>query len=296
MTAHQSRTPHKEPEGARMSIRWAHSGEVGSSGVFETVHSGLTIQLIETSRDDLMTCKTEDAASLVIAQNTAQYDFIPVTADLGTGRDQIVGLFHAAKFRDGPIPDGCIEDHLTKLSEEHLIGADTSILDFVTDADTRPCRLVVAGPLVSGLVSLSDLQKLPVRAALFALITGFEITMAEAIRGKFVEDEDWMVCLNDGRKDKIKEEIAKSKNDDGFVDALLFTQFCDKKEILIKSFQFGPGKTQLRRQLEQIQKLRDGVVHANEYAATPEQARDVCAIVRDLLDLRAEIAGTRRIP
>jgi hypothetical protein len=291
MTAHHSRNPYEEPEDARVRARWAHSGEVGSSGVFEAVHSGLTVQLIETTRDRLVTCNTEDAASLIVERNTEQYDFIPVTADSGTGGDRIVGLLHAAKFREKPTPPGPVAAHLLPLSEEYLIGADTSILDFITDADTRPCRLVLAGPRISGLVSLSDLQKLPVRAALFALITGFEITMTEAIRRRFVKDEDWMIHLNDRRRD-IQEEIVGSKKDDGFVDALLFTQFCDKKEIVIESFQWGPSKTKLRKRLEQIQELRDGVVHANEYAATPDQARNVCAVVRDLLVLRAEIAGT----
>jgi hypothetical protein len=273
-----------------MNTRWAHRGELGSSGVFEAVHSGLTVELIETARDHLVTCKADDAASLIVDQNTEQYDFIPVIADSETGGDRIVGLFHAAAFHDGPAPSGRVADYLLPLSEQFLIGADASILDFITDADTRPCRLVLAGPSISGLVSLSDLQRLPVRAALFALITGFEITKAEAIRRKFAKDQDWMPCLNKRRREELEKEIRKSKNDDGFVDTLLFTQFCDKKEVVIKYFEFEQSKKKPRLQLDRIQKLRDNVAHANEYAATPEQARGVCAVVRDLLVLRAEIA------
>jgi len=47
-------------------------------------------------------------------------------------------------------------------------GADASILDFVWDADTKPCRLVVSGSKIVGLASFHDLQKLPARAAPFA--------------------------------------------------------------------------------------------------------------------------------
>jgi hypothetical protein len=65
-----------------------------------------------------------------------------------------------------------------------------------------------------------------------------------------------------------------------------------RDEIIIESFQIGRSKTKLRNQLNKIQTLRDNVAHAKEYAATPEQARDVRAVVRDLLALRAEIAGT----
>ena len=48
-----------------------------------------------------------------------------------------------------------------------------------------PCRLVVSGTGIVGLVTLSDLQKLPVRAVLLALLTGLEISMSEAIEQVF---------------------------------------------------------------------------------------------------------------
>jgi hypothetical protein len=214
-----------------------------------------------------------------------------VTEDSGTTGDRIVGLFHAAGFRDGHAPCGPVADHLLPLSEEYLIGADASILDFITDADTRPCRLVLAGPSISGLVSLSDLQRLPVRAALFALITGLEITMAEAIKRTFSANPDWMPLLSKDRQAKIDEEIRKSKDSDAFVDPLLFTQFADKRTIITKTCQIGESRSALGGRLKTIENLRDKVAHANEYAATPKQARNVCAVVRDLLALRKQIAG-----
>jgi hypothetical protein len=149
---------------------------------------------------------------------------------------------------------------------------------------------VLAGPSISGLVSLSDLQRLPVRAALFALITGFEITMAEAVRRMFPANADWMRLLSEPRQSKIDEEIQKSKEADAFVDPLLFTQFADKRTIITKMCQIGESKSALEDRWKQIENLRDKVAHANEYAATPEQARNVCVVVRDLLVLRKEIA------
>jgi hypothetical protein len=273
------------------TTRWPNSDEVASIGVFEALHSGLTVGLIATSRDQLMTCSSEAAASLVIARNTEQYDFIPVIEEPASGQSRIVGLFHAAGFAGRPAPDGRVRDHLLPLSEEYLIGADASILDFIRDADARPCRLLLAGTRISGLVSLSDLQKLPVRAALFALITGFELTMAEAIRRTHPVNTDWTALLSDARQSKIREEIGKSKEHDGFVDPLLFTQLADKRTIIRKTMGIGESKSALERKLEQIEHLRDRVAHANEYAATPEQARHVCSVVRDLLALRAEIAA-----
>jgi hypothetical protein len=273
-----------------MTEGWANFDAVGSGDVFHALHAGLTVKLISTKRPQLMTCSPHENLPVVMARNTEAYDFLPVLFPGDAQQGQIVGLFHAAKFFDDIPIDGRVEQHYMPLSEEHLIGADASILKFVIDADKRPCRLVVSGANIVGLVSLSDLQKLPVRAALFALITGFEISMFEAIKREYLSNDDWKRFLSDGRRAKINEEIEQSHRGNGFVEELLFTQFCDKSEILLKGFQLPQSKTIIRRQLEWIQELRDKLAHANEYASSPEQARNVCAVVRSLLELREQIA------
>lgn len=277
-----------------MTERWANHDDAGTGDVFHALHAGLTVELISTKRQQLMTCAPDEALPDVMARNTEPYDFLPVVASDDGTQDRIVGLFRAAKFFDEKPGDENIEQHCEPLSEYNLIGADASILNFVVDADEKPCRLVVSGPNIVGLVSLSDLQKLPVRAALFALITGFEIAMFEAIKRGCANDEDWKTHLSEGRQKKIEEEIAQSHEGDGFVDALLFTQFCDKSDILTKGFQLPESKAAFRNKLNQIQALRDNLAHANEYAASPDQARHVCAVVRDLLALRETIAVMER--
>jgi hypothetical protein len=93
-------------------------------------------------------------------------------------------------------------------------------------------------------------------------------------------------ATKDPRRDRTVEERA-----DGLADELLFTQFCDKGTIVLKSFEFAGSKRSLEDKLSKFQGLRDGLAHANDYAATPEQAKQVCALVRDLLVLRKEIAN-----
>jgi hypothetical protein len=75
------------------------------------------------------------------------------------------------------------------------------------------------------------------------------------------------------------------------MNALLFTQFCDKADIIRKSFSFSRSKANTRDWFAEIQKLRDNLAHANEYAASPDHARRVCGVVRNLLTLKREIAG-----
>ncbi|MBV5269366.1 MAG: hypothetical protein JZU55_04890, partial [Afipia sp.] len=71
------------------------------------------------------------------------------------------------------------------ITEADLIGADAGILDFIRQADFSKFRFLVTGTEISGLVSLSDLQRLPVRAALFGVITHLEMVMTEVIRVKY---------------------------------------------------------------------------------------------------------------
>ena len=159
----------------------------------------------------------------------------------------------------------------------------------MVQADSQPWRLVVSGSQIAGLVTLSDLQRLPVRAALFALVTGFEMTMIDLIKSKLPDESDWMAMLKPTRLDKIQKEISIAQAKDAFVDKLLFTQFADKAEIVKGLNPTGMHGPTLERQLKDFQNLRDSLAHANEYAASPDQAKHVCGVVRGLLELRREI-------
>jgi CBS domain-containing protein len=273
--------------GSRLKTNWASSAFSGTD-VFEALHSGLTVKLVSTPRHQLKTCRKTDLVSDVLDRNPDEFDFIPVLDD-SDDELSFVGLFHAADMRNKGTVDGSVSAFQLPLAEDHLVGADASILDFIVQADRRPCRLVVSGSRIVGLVTLSDLQRLPVRAALFALVTGFEMTMADLIKAKLPDESAWMAMLKPTRLDKIQHEISIAQAKDAFVDKLLFTQFADKAEILKRLNPTGMHKLALERQLRDFQNLRDSLAHANEYAASPEQAKHVCDLVRKLLGMRREI-------
>ena len=215
----------------------------------------------------------------MLQRNPEDFDFLPVVDE----PDEFVGMFHAAAHRDRRTL-GTVWQSYVPLSGNYLLGADASILDFILEADEKQCRLVISGTNVVGLVSLSDLQKLPVRAALFALITGLEMTMADLIRVKHPRTEDWIQFLASGRQEKIEGERKKAKSEDGYVDALLFTQFSDKRDILAQGLP-KPERNALVAVLENIENLRNSVAHANDYASSPAQAKRICKVTRELLHL-----------
>lgn len=260
------------------------------TSAFEALQGVLRVSLIATPRAELETCRPEESIAEVKRRNIKGYDFLPVVKG-DAEHAAIVGLFHAKSFQARPSVDGIVRDKMDRLSDANLIGADASILDFLSEVPSRPFRLLVSGKRIDGLVSWSDLQKLPVRAALFGLITGLEIVMAAAIRSQYPTAEDWLVRLSCGRRKKVREEIESSRENDSEVDALLFTQISDKATIIRKSCDLGESQRRLREHFGRIGKLRDKLAHANEYAGTLDDAIGVCRSVQKLLELQRTISN-----
>jgi CBS domain-containing protein len=161
---------------AEQRSQWACQNRDSSSASCWLFEEGLPVRLIATPRADFKTCHADESLADVLERNREGFDYFPVTETGGGTR--IVGLVDLTSFHQGEQPDGHVRDKVTRLTEANLIGADAGIITFVKNADQHGCRLVVAGAEISGLVTLSDLQKLPVQAALFGMITHLEIVMA----------------------------------------------------------------------------------------------------------------------
>lgn len=234
-----------------------------------------------------MTCQPGDLLPGVVAENTEFFSYIPVVNE----DDHIIGLLRAEEWFAADPPSCTVADVFEPLSERQVMGSDASIFDFIKTADERPIRLVISSGNVSGLVSLSDLQQLPVRAALFTLVTSLEIVMAELITRHWEKPGDWMALLSEGRRRKLEEMIIEAKERDSFVGEIAFTQLADKATLIAKGEFLSLSKNKAIESLRKIQQLRDYLAHANSYANSPGQARHVCGVVRDLLVIKTELLG-----
>jgi CBS domain-containing protein len=113
--------------------------------------------LITTPRDQLVCCRADDTVGQAVNTLSAtNFDFLPVQDTHG----DFVGLLEVAPVRaNAAVQDGRVNQspHFQRLGEGNLIAADADILRFMSTADTFPCRLVLSGDRIVGLVSLSDL-------------------------------------------------------------------------------------------------------------------------------------------
>ena len=98
-----------------MINRWSNREQIGSSDIFETLHFGLTVELIATPRQDLMTCETGEVIADVMPRNKEPYDFLPVIESHGDGMERIIGLFHAVPYFDRQLEHSLIGDHFGRL-------------------------------------------------------------------------------------------------------------------------------------------------------------------------------------
>jgi len=132
------------------------------------------------------------------------------------------------------------------------------------------------------MVTVSDLQKLPVRVALFCLITHLEMTMADAIRRENVSSAEWIRRLSDPRQGALRKRVNEAKDKDIEMDHLLYTEFCDKVTILRKSSHFRTRKTGFKNDMNAIRDLRDRIAHANDYATESVDVKKLSAVVANI--------------
>ena len=272
------------------------------SGGFEEMHSSLKVALIATCRDEgkgrsaIRVCRPNDSLAQVRGTNVDPvFDYLPVERTNG----DIVGLFSArnsstaTQGRD----DELVRDHMCPLSEADLIGANTPILDFIRRVRSKPL-LVVSGERIDGLVAWSDLQKLPVRAAVFALVTGFELTMYEAIK-VVCADDDWTRHLAPNRLEEARRVFEQRGGNESDVELLLCTEFCDKRTILKKCLPFTStagkarampmSKGTFETKVKNIEDLRNPLAHASTYAMKWDDVERLKETVQAVVTLREEI-------
>jgi hypothetical protein len=263
-----------------MTVPWASDPlDDGSIAAVEAIESAVTVDLIATFEPRLACCdKTDGIDRLLADASYAQFDYLPVRS-----KDRIVGLLPLNEFRAAPIDslELTAESVMHSLDQSILITSGSSVLRYIEEAETSPCRLVVRDTRIAGIVTISDLQKLAVRPALFVLVTQLELLMAAAIRAHFRErpDEDWLVKLGD-RRDRVEQKWQQLKADGLEIDLIAATQFADKRQILIKSGLFQCSRTRVEHEFGAIEELRDGLAHANNYASTRESALKTIGAVR----------------
>lgn len=236
------------------------------------LEKGFPVRLIATF-EALVTCDVEEPVMAVLERADARpFDHLPV---IEAGR--IVGLLHrpeAAALATEPAGAVC-----RRLDETTLIAADAGILTFLAAARASACRLVLDGDRITGIVTRSDLQKLPARALLFTLVSRLELAMAGWIRRHCPADRDWLAALAEPRVAAIEERYARLRAANQAIDRLTATMLADKRDVVLALAGLPYGKKRVHGELERIEALRDSLAHSGDYALTEAAALEMLETV-----------------
>lgn len=260
----------------------------GHDQILDHLERNAPVRLIATIGEFVHALPDEPLAEAGARAEAGRFDFLPVRK---SQHGPVIGLLRRADAFAQP-DRMAVRDAMEPLTGDNLISADAPLLDFVYSADTHPCRLVLDRSEIRGLVTLSDLQRLPVRTALFGLFIHLELLMTEVIRRKTNGAGVPFDLLSHDRAEDVRERWAKMQSVGMDRDPFEPLAFADKKTIAKKIKLFGLSGETIRKELQAIeQDLRDPLAHGLTIAAAPEEARRLVLAARLV---RNWIAHSRR--
>ena len=213
---------------------------------------------------DLKTCCVGDSLAAVLADASfADFDQIPVRDE----SKRIVGVLLRAKNTGA----GKVAESMELLHESILVSAEAPLMSFVRIAGTVPYKLVLNQDGIRGIITRSDLLKLPVRLLAFAGVTHLESLMVELIHTKYKHgDDSWMSLLRKKRQSKVRWKETKLKKSRMEIDLLELTDFCDKRDLVSQIA--DPGQD-FADDLGRAEELRNQIAHAATFIASESDAR-----------------------
>jgi hypothetical protein len=208
---------------------------------------------------DLQTCDVDDDAEEVLQRPELE----PFSAVPAVESGRVVGVLERNGRGDGKVRNAsrALDDSILVAFEEPL----KSFLPLLVDS---PYRLVLQGSRIEGIVTWSDVHKLPVRLLVFALVTHLELTMADAIVSAWPSDS-WLDKMKTQRRAKVDEKIAQLRGDELDPPLIELTEFADKAQLVVRigGFPLETTKRRALNELGKLERLRNKVAHAATLAS-----------------------------
>lgn len=242
---------------------------------WSSLEGAATVRQIATF-NELVTCDERSLVSEAMKKaSDGDFDHLPVWRNKD---DTFVGLFNRTDHRNADSHER-VGTVMERVAPTNLISADAPLLRFVETADGRRCRLVLDGTKVTGLVTLSDLQKIPVRCVLFSLVTHFELLLTERLLRQLRSDESLFRMIPDERRRLMAERKWKRMLEGNMsITPFYALSLHDKMNLWIAQQPNGS----VQQKIEPLYKLRNGLAHASNYADTEGTAKNTARLVRDL--------------
>ncbi len=250
--------------------RWASApNDMSAEAFLRSVEAQGSVSLIATPWASVKTEIARDWRSIEHDPAMADFDQVPLISPKDAKIEAIYIRGRGRVFLDSGM----------------FMAADAPLIAFVEDADRQRFRLLLSGNEIIGLVTLSDLQKLPVYALIFGMVIAAELLLMDSIRQKCRQNPDhWLTYLSKHQRDRIERYWEQAVGHNTAIDRVSYASLTDEIRVALHLGMFERNGV-IHQQLQDLVPLRNKVCHAMEVAPNPEQAMRISASVRDALSL-----------
>lgn len=181
------------------------------------------------------------------------FDHIPVKEG-----SRIVGMLdrESAKGR------GSVRDHMRPLDGGMLVSAEEPLPRFLPTLAESAYRLVVQGTRIEGIVTLSDVAKLPVRLLAFTSVAHLEAVITIAIRSDCPNDDEKWLSLMGGQRKGIEKRLQERRKQNIHLLSPIEVAYLSEKITVVSKLR---RLTKLESDRKLITNFRNSLAHDGDF-------------------------------
>lgn len=261
----------------------------------KSVQGQLTLSNIMTPREDFVCCAADEPAQGVMKRVPEVFDAVPVVGsnDPTDTSAPILGLLHRDRipFRNRTISAADCAD-TTALAQAH--SSDRNLLAYIHGLSGHPVEFVSTGSEIVGLVTPYDLERLPVRTALFVQIIDVERLMGDLIMVRLPATADWETRIASHLSGKLRAGLSRASKNDSVGQPILSVDFTVKLDLLPHCFEGTHHALWVSKESDEIRELRNVIAHGAPFADVtqlPERVRHLLRLRRLISNRISELRG-----
>ena len=220
-----------------------------------TLSNQLYVTQIMVAEPDFCT-KSDDPLTILEVMHRKNYDIMPVKEN-----GKFVGYVEKSLL----VKIKQIEPAIQQIKLDIVVSADTRVHEMIDLFQKSRFFFVNRANDLVGLVTYADLDKIPVRAWLFILISKFEFLLLQLIKN-FHKGSSWLDELTPKRRKKIADLFDEKRRHDIDISLEDCLNFGDMIELLecdskLRSFVGYSSKSSCKRECSGLDVLRNNVMH-----------------------------------
>ena len=220
-------------------------------------------------------------------------DALQAKRDLKNNGFDVAGLENESRNLIGFVQEKDLEagvcgDYKKEFNSKNLISDSTPITHLLEELSKSRYLFVLTGSSVTGIVTVADLNKPPVRIYLFGIISMLEMYMTYWI-SKHYEGNEWMNYLPKARVSEAENQYRQLIEKNEEIQMVNCIQFADKKTLVAKNqgirnlLELG-GRDRVENNLRYAEELRNNLAHSQEDLAGKKSWAEIYNTVKWIED------------